>query len=97
LKALIFDVDATLANTEQDGHLRAFKGAFKLLNIDWHWDNAIYKDLLQVTGGKEPIAHYMSHHSPSVKEPISEADIVKIHQLKNRYFCDLCCRKLCFS
>jgi beta-phosphoglucomutase-like phosphatase (HAD superfamily) len=28
LKAIIFDVDGTLANTEHDGHLKAFNEAF---------------------------------------------------------------------
>ena len=56
LKALIFDVDGTLANTEQGGHLRAFNEAFKLLNMNWHWDNDTYVYLLQVSGGKERIA-----------------------------------------
>ena len=86
LKALIFDVDGTLANTEQAGHLCAFNEAFKQLNMDWHWDNKIYSDLLQVTGGKERIAHYISHHNPQMKEPLSKIDIAKIHQLKTDIF-----------
>ena len=82
LKALIFDVDGTLANTEQGGHLRAFNEAFKLLNMDWHWDDATYTNLLQVTGGKERIAHYMT----PLRGLLSKADIVKIHQLKTDIF-----------
>ena len=62
LKALVFDVDGTLANTEQGGHLRAFNEAFKLLNMNWHWDNDTYVDLLQVSGGKERIAYYMNNY-----------------------------------
>ncbi len=34
LKALIFDVDGTLANTERDGHLVAFNLAFAELGLD---------------------------------------------------------------
>ena len=41
LKALIFDVDGTLANTEHDGHLRAFNETFKLFELDWHWDREL--------------------------------------------------------
>ena len=86
LKALIFDVDGTLANTEQDGHLRAFNEAFKLLNMNWHWDNVIYSDLLQVSGGKERIAHYMNQYEPLVETPLSKVDIARIHQLKTDIF-----------
>ena len=86
LKALIFDVDGTLANTEQGGHLRAFNEAFKLLNMNWHWDDATYENLLQVTGGKERIAYYMNHCNPAMKELLSKADIAKIHQLKTDIF-----------
>lgn len=85
LKALIFDVDGTLATTEGDGHLRAFNEAFELLNLGWYWDNATYSDLLHITGGKERIAHYINHHS-SVKGGISKIDIAKIHQLKTDIF-----------
>ena len=42
LKALIFDVDGTLANTEHDGHLRAFNETFKLFELDWHWDTGSF-------------------------------------------------------
>jgi|ETNmetMinimDraft_8_1059916.scaffolds.fasta_scaffold00120_23 HAD superfamily hydrolase (TIGR01509 family) len=86
LKALIFDVDGTLANTEQGGHLRAFNEAFKLLNINCHWSDDTYADLLQVTGGKERIAHFMNHCSPPMNKLLSETDIAKIHQLKTDIF-----------
>ena len=37
-KALIFDVDGTLADTERDGHRVAFNRAFEEAGLDWHWD-----------------------------------------------------------
>lgn len=57
LKALIFDVDGTLADTES-AHRVAFNQAFAEVGLDWHWDEALYKKLLEVSGGKERIAHY---------------------------------------
>jgi len=86
LKALIFDVDGTLANTEQGGHLRAFNEAFKILDIDCQWDNETYASLLHVTGGKERIAHYLKHYSSDLKMSFSANDIAKIHQLKTDIF-----------
>jgi phosphoglycolate phosphatase-like HAD superfamily hydrolase len=37
-KALIFDVDGTLADTERDGHRPAFNAAFAEAGLDWVWD-----------------------------------------------------------
>ena len=44
LKALIFDVDGTLADTES-AHRAAFNQAFAELGMDWHWDEALYTRL----------------------------------------------------
>lgn len=59
LKALIFDVDGTLANTEET-HRLAFNEAFTQHGLDWHWSESVYADLLKTTGGKERIAAYLS-------------------------------------
>jgi phosphoglycolate phosphatase-like HAD superfamily hydrolase len=55
LKALIFDVDGTLADTERDGHRVAFNQAFQAANLDWNWSVERYGELLAITGGKERI------------------------------------------
>jgi phosphoglycolate phosphatase-like HAD superfamily hydrolase len=55
LKALIFDVDGTLADTERDGHRVAFNQAFQAANLDWNWSVELYGELLAITGGKERI------------------------------------------
>jgi HAD superfamily hydrolase (TIGR01509 family) len=59
LSALIFDVDGTLAETEEL-HRRAFNAAFAAAGLAWHWDQPLYARLLEVTGGKERIAHYQT-------------------------------------
>ena len=56
LRALIFDVDGTLADTERDAHRVAFNRAFADAGLDWHWSPEIYGRLLAVAGGKERIA-----------------------------------------
>jgi HAD superfamily hydrolase (TIGR01509 family) len=61
LKALIFDVDGTLADTE-GAHLAAFNQAFASAGLPWHWDEPLYVSLLEVSGGKERMAHYLAHH-----------------------------------
>ena len=50
--ALIFDVDGTLAETEEV-HRQAFNEAFMQAGIDWCWGRTIYKELLRLAGGKE--------------------------------------------
>ena len=64
LRALIFDVDGTLAETEE-AHRQAFNEIFAEEGVaadwpdpanDWSWDRALYTRLLETTGGKERIA-----------------------------------------
>ncbi|MET0540762.1 MAG: HAD-IA family hydrolase [Variovorax sp.] len=57
LRALVFDVDGTLADTEH-AHRTAFNEAFAEAGLDWHWDEPLYTRLLEISGGKERIAHY---------------------------------------
>lgn len=55
LEALLWDVDGTLAETERDGHRRAFNRAFAEASIPIHWDAATYADWLAISGGAERI------------------------------------------
>lgn len=52
LRALIFDVDGTLAETEE-AHRAAFNETFAAEGLGWHWSRADYTRLLDTTGGKE--------------------------------------------
>ena len=63
VKALIFDVDGTLVDTEEI-HRQAFNETFAGLGLDWNWHRALYGKLLQVTGGKERLLHYLARHRP---------------------------------
>jgi len=76
LEALIFDVDGTLAETEEL-HRQAFNSTFRAFWLDWKWDQALYRDLLKVTGGKERIRHYIQNWNP----PGSDAAISKVNEL----------------
>lgn len=64
LEALIFDVDGTLAETE-DLHRRAFNETFAAFGLDWVWDKELYRKLLQITGGKERLEHYIACWKPA--------------------------------
>ncbi len=61
IKALIFDVDGTLAETEE-AHRQAFNDTFKANGIAWAWDVPMYSILLKTTGGKERMQAYQQAH-----------------------------------
>lgn len=87
LRALIFDVDGTLANTERDGHRPAFNAAFAEHGLDWHWDEAFYGTLLDVAGGKERMAYYAREHDPATCARPDFADLLqRLHDTKTRNY-----------
>ncbi len=84
LHALIFDVDGTLADTET-AHLAAFNHAFAEFGLDWHWDEALYTELLHTSGGKERILRYWKTRQPDLKELEAMAlteTVNRLHELK---------------
>jgi beta-phosphoglucomutase-like phosphatase (HAD superfamily) len=88
LRALIFDVDGTLADTESV-HRAAFNHAFKELGLGWHWDEALYTELLDISGGKERLLHYWKQVNPDVKDLNGHAvqdTIARIHELKTAHY-----------
>lgn len=86
MKALIFDVDGTLADTE-DAHREAFNDAFAQAGHDWHWDRALYKTLLKVTGGKQRIRFFLEGHDPErLGHDGIDAAIAALHKAKTDFF-----------
>lgn len=63
LEAIIWDVDGTLAETEEL-HRAAFNHAFAESGLDWWWSEGVYRELLKTTGGKERIATFQSLYQP---------------------------------
>ena len=90
LKALIFDVDGTLADTEKDGHRVAFNLAFADAGLDWDWTVDIYEDLLSVTGGKERMKFYLDKYTPEFTQPDDlDSYIADMHKAKTAHYTEL--------
>ncbi len=86
IKAIIFDVDGTLADTE-DAHRIAFNTAFAENNLDWNWDVALYDKLLKVTGGKERIKYFVESFLPDFSKPADYDRFVKnLHLVKTSHY-----------
>lgn len=88
LKALIFDVDGTLADTE-GLHLEAFNHAFRQEGLDWRWGVDEYIRLLDISGGRERLMHYWQSVNPDHKEVDAGAvkDLVaRLHEVKTAYY-----------
>jgi HAD superfamily hydrolase (TIGR01509 family) len=89
LRALIFDVDGTLADTEET-HRQSFNDAFLRLGLPWDWDKARYRDLLRVSGGKERIAHFVDAlRVPEAEKARLRALVPQIHHEKTRLYTEL--------
>ncbi len=88
LRALIFDVDGTLADTE-DIHRQAFNSAFEAAGFDWAWGVPMYTQLLEVTGGKGRIRLYLEGLHPEVlkRDDIDEL-ITNLHKQKTANYVD---------
>src|SRR5690349_1556269 len=92
LRAVLFDLDGTLADTERLGHRPAYNRAFKKLGLSFRWGPKLYKRLLRQPGGKERLTHYLRRYRPDLGEhaPTVAADeaawVKDVHALKSRYF-----------
>ena len=77
LQALIFDVDGTLAETEE-AHRAAFNQTFAEWGLDWNWSMDDYRILLKTTGGKERMrAHQQT--LPDGARRLTDDEIAKLH------------------
>lgn len=84
LRALIFDVDGTLAETE-DAHRRAFNDTFAAAGLGWLWDRDTYLRLLMVTGGKERMRAWAAEIGSGPREDI----IAALHRAKTARYADI--------
>ena len=87
LQALLWDVDGTLADTEQQGHRPAFNAAFTAAGLPWHWDSSTYQRLLHTSGGRERILAWMDELGQR-----DEGLAAQLHRSKQQHYGDLLSR-----
>jgi len=91
LKAIFFDMDGTIIDTEKDGHRVAFNEAFARLGINAEWDVAKYHQLLQIAGGKERMKFFFQGEGKEFLPAEKSIDdfVQQLHLLKTEIFVSL--------
>lgn len=89
MKALIFDCDGVLVDTERDGHRVAFNLAFKKTGLDIEWSVELYGELLKTGGGKERMKHYFDQFGWPASITDKDDFIKNLHSLKTDIFIEI--------
>lgn len=90
LRAILWDVDGTLAETERDGHRVAFNRAFEACGLPWRWSVERYGELLGVTGGRERLMHDMTTRSDAPATADERDGLARrIHRQKNVLYAEI--------
>ncbi|KAG6383023.1 hypothetical protein SASPL_157238 [Salvia splendens] len=97
-KALLFDCDGVLVDTEKDGHRVSFNDTFAEKELGVTWDVDLYGELLKIGGGKERMTAYFNKVGWPDKAPTTEQDrkdfIASLHKRKTELFMALIEKKL---
>jgi HAD superfamily hydrolase (TIGR01509 family) len=83
-QALLWDVDGTLAETEQGGHRLAFNRAMAEAGLPWQWSQTTYRRLLAVSGGRERLAVFLREVEGHDPDPPRLDELVRRKQIHYR-------------
>jgi HAD superfamily hydrolase (TIGR01509 family) len=91
IKAIFFDQDGVIIDTERDGHRVSFNMTFKEFGYDVDWDVDYYHELLQIAGGKERMKHHLETKGFGKEVKPEEVDelIKAMHKRKTALFIEL--------
>ena len=89
MKALIFDCDGVLVDTERDGHRVAFNRTFTRKGYPFSWSVDEYGQLLKVAGGKERMRYYFDQ--VSWPDDVTDKDLLikELHRIKTDIFMEI--------
>ena len=87
LRAVLWDVDGTLAETERDGHLVAFNATFEESGLPWRWSEQRYAGLLRVAGGFERLLHFLDSEPLAPRSELERQSLARrLHRRKNELY-----------
>ena len=86
LKGIIFDVDGTIADTEEI-HRQAFNQTFEENKLNWHWSIEDYRKILFISGGKERFRKFLNKDE-TLKKEVGDPEkfIQKLHKQKSENY-----------
>lgn len=91
IKAVFFDQDGVIIDTERDGHRVSFNMTFKEFGFTDEWSVEYYHELLQIAGGKERMKHHWK--TKGFSKPMTEEEIDNLvkdmHKRKTALFVEL--------
>src|SRR3989304_4069623 len=91
IKAVFFDQDGVIIDTERDGHRVSFNMTFKEFGFTDEWSVDYYHELLQIAGGKERMKHHW--RTKGFSRPLTEDEIdalvKEMHKRKTALFVEL--------
>jgi HAD superfamily hydrolase (TIGR01509 family) len=94
VKALLFDCDGVLADTERYGHLPAFNQTFEEFHLTVRWSEEEYGEKLKIGGGKERMASLLTeefvqaNHLPTDQEGQQQA-LAQWHKRKTAIYTEI--------
>lgn len=90
LKAIFFDMDGVIIDTERDGHRVAFNQTFKEFGYPFQWGVEHYGELIKISGGKERMRHdFVSRKMDGFGPGQSDKLIQELHKRKTDIFISL--------
>ena len=91
LQALVWDVDGTLAETEDEGHRIAFNRAFEEAGLPWRWDRAVYGELLEHHRRQGAHAGLVAAHRPRGRRRAGgRGQVRRLHARKTAHYSSCC-------